>query len=47
MTENGQIMLKIEYYYTEIDLWENFETLTKTSPKILIDYLIKHIKINT
>ena len=46
MTENGQIMLKMQYYYVEISLWESFESVASNSPKILNDYLIKCMNVN-
>ena len=32
MAGNGQILLKIEFYYLEIALWETFEAIANNSP---------------
>ena len=47
MMGNGKIMLKIQYLYLEIAIWESFSTLAKSSPKILNEYLNKIMMVNT
>ena len=47
MTGNGKIMLKIQYLYLEIAVWESFSTFAKSSPKILNEYLNKIMLVNT